>query len=551
MITFNRHYASLILVFLGIVFTILWVGNQWVLQEQIRSKAIEAAIFISGLFAVLGVIFVFSHYLLVRRLFVRPISVLSNGENLAMSSSNNCFEIQQLSDRFISLHNQISEMEEKLKHQSLHDRVTGLPNKMFFFDRLDQFLKDAQRNCVVTAVIVMNLERFKAINITLGNHLGDELLRIVGARLVNVLRDLDTVSHLHGNEFAILLHKVDIGGATTVANKISNTMELPFQIEAHQLLMSCTQGIAFYPEHGKTSEELVKHAHIALDIATRGHLKNSFYDVSLDNNNLSNISLSADLRQAINNNELQLYYQPKVNSNDGIVIETEALLRWIHPKNGFISPEEIVKSAEQSGFINPLTEWVIDTAISQTDLWQKQGMPIGVSVNLSAYNLQNPHLVPIVQYFLSNSTLEPSQLILEITESAMMANPKLAATVLTSFSEMGLKISIDDFGTGYSSLVYLKNLPVHELKIDRSFVMNIVTDTSDYSIVKSTIDLAHNLGLSVVAEGVEDQASWDVLDSLGCDTIQGYFVSKPLPPQEFETWYWKYSQEHGKLDKSA
>ncbi len=520
------------------------------LQEKVLSKAIEASIFIGGLFAFVGIMFVASVYFMVRRLFIKPVSALSLDKNLVISSGH-CLETQLLTDRFTSLHRQINEMEEKLKHQSLHDNVTGLPNKIFYLDRLNQFLKDSQRNCVMTAVIVMNLERFKEINNALGNHLGDELLRSVGDRLVSVLRDLDTVSRLCGNEFAILLHKVDVDGAIIVANKISNTMELPFQIETHQLLIGCTQGIALYPEHGETSEDIMKHAHVALDIAIRSHSKNTVYDALLDNNNVSNISLSADLRRAINNDELQLFYQPKVNSNDGIVIETEALLRWIHPKNGFISPEEIVKSAEQSGLINPLTEWVIDTAISQTDLWQKQGIPIGVSVNLSAYNLQNPHLVSIVQYLLGNSILEPAQLILEITESAMMANPKLAASVLTSFYEMGIKISIDDFGTGYSSLAYLKNLPVHELKIDRSFVMNIVTDKSDFSIVKSTIDLAHNLGLSVVAEGVEDQASWDVLESLGCDTIQGYFVSKPLPPQEFETWYWKYLQEHSEFDKSA
>lgn len=450
-------------------------------------------------------------------------------------------EMHLLMDAFINMQNQVKLRQTQLEHQALHDGLTGLPNRILLHDRIQQLIKDSQRNKTHPGIIMLDLDRFKEINDTLGHHVGDMLLQDVSKRLANVLRNLDSIARLGGDEFAVLLHDVDLEGAKVVANKITNCLALPFQIENHQLLVRCSQGIALYPDHGENHTDLMKHADVAMYVAKRGHFGHSIYNAEEDHHNITDISLSADLKDAINNNELQLFYQPKVDSKTGKVLSTEALLRWIHPDKGFISPEVIVDAAEQSGLIHPLTEWVIQTAINQTAAWQKTGIDIGVAVNLSAYNLQNPHLVTIVKYLLDSSELAPSTLTLEVTESAMMTNPKLAASVLTLLNNMGLKIAIDDFGTGYSSLAYLKNLPVHELKIDRSFVMNIVSDKSDVSIVKSTIDLAHNLNLSVVAEGVEDRESWDILDDLGCDIIQGYYVSRPIPMKDFEAWYVEYS----------
>lgn len=518
-------------------------------QDLIRlSNSKDSLIQTILLLATGGLLVIIILYFSINNILLKPLKKLTYalnkealGEDTEKLPLPKYFEMQQLISAFVNMQDEVKLRQSQLEHQALHDGLTGLPNRVLLLDRIQQLIKDAHRNKSKPAVIILDLDHFKEINDTLGHHIGDLLLQDVSKRLKNVLRNLDSIARLGGDEFAILLHNVDLEGSKIVANKITNALALPFLIESHQLLVRCSQGIALYPEHGKNDTDLLKHADVAMYIAKRGHFGHNIYNPDEDHHNITDLSLSADLKDAINNNELQLFYQPKVDSKTGKVIETEALLRWIHPDKGFISPELIVESAEQSGLIHPLTEWVITTAINQTSAWQKEGIDVGVAVNLSAYNLQNPHLVTIIKYLLDSSGLDSNKFILEVTESAMMLNPKLAASVLTMLSNMGLKVAIDDFGTGYSSLAYLKNLPVHELKIDRSFVMNIVTDKSDISIVKSTIELAHNLGLSVVAEGVEDQESWDILDTLGCDLIQGYYISKPLPVKDFNPWYIEYS----------
>ncbi|MDX1811425.1 MAG: EAL domain-containing protein [Gammaproteobacteria bacterium] len=505
-----------------------------------------------GLLIIVGV-FVTTHSIVIKPLkkLTTALDMEARGEQADLQLMPRHIEMRQLIQAFINMSDQVKLRQVQLEHQALHDGLTGLPNRTLMLDRINQIIKSSQRNHIKPAVILLDLDRFKEINDTLGHHVGDTLLQEISRRLMKVLRNLDTIARLGGDEFAILLHDVDVQGASVVASKITNALAQPFEIEKHQLLIRCSQGIAFYPEHGETEADLLKHADIAMYIAKRNHLGHCIYDPKDDHHDVSHISLSADLTTAIEENKLELFYQPKVDSRTGEVIASEALIRWNHPLKGFISPELIIEVAEQSGLIQNLTEWVIRTAIKQARKWQDMGMYLGVGVNLSVFNLRCPNLVSTTRQYLESAQLSAERLILEVTESSMMLNPELAAKVLTNLSNMGVKISIDDFGTGYSSLAYLKNLPVHELKIDRSFVMNIATDKSDISIVKSTIELAHNLGLSVVAEGVENQESWYILDNLGCDIIQGYYISKPIPAEAFNTWYMSYTNALSDVQQSS
>jgi len=511
-----------------------------------------------SLLAALGIIVVIATFFHLDKVVLKPLKNLTialkkqaKGEMTKDISAEKFLEIQELINAFNFMHKQIEQRQSDLKHQALHDGLTGLPNRALLLDRIQQVIKESQRTKITPALIMMDLNRFKEINDTLGHQVGDILLQEVSIRLKNVLRDMDTIARLGGDEFAILLHDIDLDDTKIVATKIINSLNQPFQVETHQLLIGASLGIAIFPEHGDSDSELIRHADIAMYVAKKNRLGYSIYSATEDQNSISNLSIASELRDAINNDELELYYQPKFSLRENKTVEAEALLRWIHPEKGFISPEKIIVAAEESGLIHPLTEWIIEKAICQTSNWNNQGIYIGVAVNLSVFNLQNPHLVTIVRYMLDSAQLESGKLILEITESAMMANPKLAAGVLSLLDAMGIKIAIDDFGTGYSSLAYLKNLPVDELKIDRSFVMNLATDKSDAAIVKSTIDLAHNLGLSVVAEGIEDKESWDILHEMGCDLIQGYYLAKPMPAEDFEHWFIEHSLDLLRAQRKA
>jgi len=507
----------------------------------VRSIIVIACI---GLMIILGIFSMTNFFVL------NPLSNLTSalnreadGEETEDLNLPKHIEMRNLIEAFTNMRDQVKLRQAQLEHQAMHDALTGLPNRILLIDRINQLIKDSKRNNIKPGVILIDLDRFKEINDTLGHHVGDTLLQEISRRLIKVLRDLDTIARLGGDEFAIVLHDVSAEGSKVVANKITAALVAPIHIEKHQLLVRCSQGIALYPEHGETDADLLKNADIAMYIAKRSHLGYSMYDPGEDNKDVANISLSADLTNAIKSHQFKLYYQPKIDAKTGTVVSSEALIRWQHPTKGFIPPELIIELAEQSGLILSLTDWVLKTSIEQAVEWRNQGMELSVAVNLSVFNLRNPNFVNTVRELLNESQLDPKLLILEVTESAMMLNPELASKILTELSDMGLQISIDDFGTGYSSLAYLKNLPVHELKIDKSFVMNIVNDKSDISIVKSTIDLAHNLGLKVVAEGVENQESWRILNTLDCDTLQGYFFSKPLAQSEFTNWYVEFTKK--------
>lgn len=423
-----------------------------------------------------------------------------------------------------------------LEYQARHDSLTNLPNRALLLDHLENELQNALEAAEPLALFVMDLDRFKEVNDTLGHHVGDRLLQEVSRRLISVLRRTDTVARLGGDEFAVLLPGADAERSRSVCKKILGALDRPIKVENLQLRAGISIGVALCPEDGQDSNLLMQRADVAMYEAKRHQRGFAFYAAERDENSIGRLGLAAELREAIEQGELMLEYQPMVDISTGRIFCAEALVRWNHPRYGCVPPEEFICIAEQSGVIRPLTLWVIDQALGQAAAWRRAGMDLRVSVNLSVRSLQDRKLPGQVQKLVDKHFCDPDTVILEITESALMSDPLTARRVMRRLSNMGFQISIDDFGTGYSSLAYLKQLPVDEIKIDRSFVTRMDRDENDAVIVRATIDLAHNLGLKVVAEGVESSDVLDLLEILGCDTAQGYFIRKPLHPSELASW---------------
>jgi diguanylate cyclase (GGDEF)-like protein len=426
--------------------------------------------------------------------------------------------------------------EEALEHQALHDALTHLPNRVLLHDRLQSAISAAVRGRGSVALLVMDLDRFKEVNDTFGHQCGDLLLGQVGQRLRGSLRELDTIARLGGDEFAILLPMATVDEAARTANRLISALQEPFAVGGLHLELDASIGIALAPDHGADADTLLRRADVAMYVAKRGNTGWAIYDADQDQHSPARLALVGELRRAIDGNELSLHYQPKVTYKASRVTCVEALVRWNHPQHGMLSPDQFVPIAEQTGLIRPLSRWVLEAAIRQSSEWWQEGLDIAVSVNLSMRNLHDPEIVDMIEELLTRWGVPAARLIVEITESSLMADAARAMEVLTRLRQMGVGISIDDFGTGYSSLAYLKRLPVDELKIDKSFVLHMAHDENDHAIVRSTIGLAHDLGLSVVAEGVEDEAAWELLTALGCDVAQGYFVSRPLPANELRRW---------------
>ncbi len=423
-----------------------------------------------------------------------------------------------------------------LEHQALHDALTSLPNRVLFNDRIDHAIASAHRDETQLAVMMMDLDRFKDINDTLGHHMGDLLLQQVAERLHALLRESDTVARLGGDEFAILLPHTDMSHVMAVAQKIDQALDAPFLLDTHDVDVGVSIGIALYPEHGETPQILLQRSDVAMYMAKQGNLTTAIYNVEEDPHSLHQLTLVTELRRGIKEEQLVLRYQPMVDIANESVIGVEALARWQHPHLGLLSPDRFIPVAEKTGLIKPLTEWVLNAALYQVASWYQNGIELIMSVNLSAHNLQDAKLAGLVSRLLHSWQIPPALLQLEITESAIMVDPERAGETLARLDEMGVRLAIDDFGTGYSSLVNLRQLPVDELKIDKSFVMNMQDNENDAVIVRSTIDLAHNLGLSVVAEGVEDRDVWNLLNLLDCNVAQGYYLSKPLDAETVVDW---------------
>jgi diguanylate cyclase (GGDEF)-like protein len=427
-------------------------------------------------------------------------------------------------------------------YQATHDDLTGLPNRACFYDRTDQALRHADRDGTSTAVLLFDLDRFKDINDTLGHKYGDQVLREVGPRIRRGLRDADTLARLGGDEFCVLLPGVHgVQAAVEVAERVMAILEEPFDLDGMTLAIEASCGIAVAPADGDTADLLLQRSDVAMYVAKNSHTHIVSYDADLNVNSPARLSLLGGLRTAIAQDELVLHYQPKADLVSGHIQGVEALVRWQHPTLGMVPPDQFIPPAEQSGLIKPLTTWVLNTALAQLREWRERTdepflAELTMAINVSVRNLLDDAFPAEVAAALDRWHVPAEMLELEITESAFMADPVRAHRLLSELSASGVKLSVDDYGTGYSSLTYLKNLPVDQLKIDQSFVLHMNEDTHDASIVRSVIDLGHNLGLTTVAEGIEDLDTWRQLIELGCDSAQGYYLARPMLATAFEAW---------------
>lgn len=424
----------------------------------------------------------------------------------------------------------------QLEHMALHDSLTDLPNRALFMNQLDHAVEAMQRGDSTIAVLVMDLDRFKEVNDTLGHNIGDQLLQQVAFRLRQALGQHDVMARLGGDEFAVFLPKASEQEAVQAAQKIIKALELPIPLAELDIPIATSVGITMFPSHGRSAMVLLQRADVAMYYAKRQRSGFAIYSQQIDPNSLRRLTMVGELRHAIDNDELLLHFQPKINVQTRTCCGVEVLVRWRHPQHGMMPPMEFVPLAEETGLIRPMTRWVLDSALHHWSIWNRKGHRISVAVNLSVRNLMDPKLEELVATQLKRWNVPAECLQLEITESDLMSDPERAIKVLSALDEMGIRLSIDDFGTGYSSLAYLKRLPVDELKIDKSFVMGMENDDNDAMIVDATIDLAHRLGLKVVAEGVENERVLGMLAKLNCDVAQGYFISRPVEQGALVNW---------------
>ncbi|VAW93811.1 GGDEF domain protein [hydrothermal vent metagenome] len=420
----------------------------------------------------------------------------------------------------------------KIAHEAMHDPLTGLPNRVLVTEQLQHDIALAERTKTKLAVFIMDLNNFKEVNDTLGHPEGDRLLINVAQRLLKAIRESDTVGRLGGDEFAMVLPDINEEDAIKVANKILEELLPSFALDDHTLKVGASIGIAMYPDHGIDHTSLVRLADVAMYEAKKDKSDVCVYRAELDKYTPLRLSLMDYLHTALETNQLQLHYQPQISLAENKVVSVEALIRWYHPELGWIFPDQFIPIAENTGLINQVSDWVLEQAFMQWRKWQDKGMDLQIAVNLSARDLANPNLPVRIAELCKKYRMYSNGIKAEITESAIMYNPEQVIEIMKEPDVQRLQFSIDDFGTGYSSLSYLKRLSVEEVKIDKSFITDMVKDDSDASIVKSVIDLVHNLGRVVVAEGVEDIETLTQLKLLGCDKVQGYYFSKAVPVNE-------------------
>jgi diguanylate cyclase (GGDEF)-like protein len=454
-------------------------------------------------------------------------------------------EVGNLARSFDHMRLSIQANQKKITKLAYEDQLTELPNRVQLRERLQEILSGPTQSCQQLAVIVMDIDRLKHINDVLGYGFGDKVLQTVAARLRNLAKQEGAeLARVGGGQFALVLPQADLLGAQRMAQKIAERLENPVVSDGQTVDLRAGMGIALWPEHAGDADILLGHAEVAMYAAKRKSVGVQVYDPALDSGSALTLSMLSELRQAIDQNELRLYLQPKVDLTNHRVVAVEALVRWQHPQRGLVPPMDFIPFAEQTGFVRYLTLWMLEEAARQWQSLQPETGFMRVAINLSTRDLMDHEFPAKVDTVLARHNAPLKGFCLEITESAIMDDPERAEATLNQLAASGYKLSIDDFGTGYSSLAYLKRLPVTELKIDKSFVMGMEKSESDAQIVRSTIELAHNLGLSVVAEGVENLQVYQLLGELNCDEGQGYFMSKPMPCDEFVAWRNRWDKTH-------
>ncbi len=422
-----------------------------------------------------------------------------------------------------------------LRHQATHDPLTGLANRRLLWESLEGAIASGQGGGTL-ALLLLDLDRFKEINDNLGLDAGDAVLRQVASRVRTALGDDPTIARLGGDEFGAILPGCDEAAAIGAAARILESLGRPMEVEGQRIDLGGSIGVALHPDHGSDPGTLLRFADIAMYSAKRDHGGTAVYDRGQSRNDPRRLAMIAELRQGIDRGDLRLHYQPKIDLATMRPVGVEALVRWEHPEDGLIPPDLFIPLAEETGLIRPLGSWTLREGLRQERAWRRAGRRLGIAVNLTAENLTDRELAPTVERLLGEFGTPPGALTLEITESAMLADPASALGVLERIRGRGVRIAIDDFGTGYSSLSYLKRLPVDEVKVDRSFVRDLTSDRRDACIVRAVIDLARNFGLRVVAEGVEGRAVADRLRAMGCDQAQGYYFARPMPPEGLDAW---------------
>ena len=427
------------------------------------------------------------------------------------------------------------------ERQALHDLLTGLPNRKLLVQRARQALAEAKASDTRVGLFLIDLDRFKEINDTLGHHVGDSLLKLVGRRLDKVVGDDVTVARLGGDEFAVLVTGFsDDQEPIDLAQQIRGALAQPFRSDGMSFEIDGSLGIALHPQHGLDVETLLQRADVAMYVAKDRSTGVEIYTPEDDRHSTMRLGLLAELRGALSERQLELHYQPKADLRTGDVVGVEALLRWRHPERGMVPPDDFIPLAEQTALMRHITQFVVDEALAQLALWWRDGLRVQAAVNVCARDLYDRDFSDFLRERLDHYGVPPRALMVEVTESVLMADPARAASTLLSLAAVGVGVSLDDFGTGYSSLVHLKRLPVSEVKIDRSFIMRMDVNEDDAAIVRSIIDLASVLGLRVVAEGVETRESWDRLAVYGCDAAQGWFLSKAQPAADITDWLRSY-----------
>jgi len=438
-------------------------------------------------------------------------------------------------DQTAELRTQTATLEKQAAYSSTHDALTDLPNRSLFYDRVEQAILSANNQNKSLSILLFEIENYKDVYDTLGRNSSDVILKQIVSRLQGVFKFQENIARIEGNTFSILINDSQLD-TLQIARNIQQSMQTAFVVDRLQVAVHTATGVVHFPEHGEDVDTLVQRAGVALYMARNNKEGYAVYDPSFDAHSPHRLTLMSELRHAFTRNELTLYYQAKVNVQTGSVYGAEALVRWNHPKHGFISPDEFIPMAERTRTIQELSAWVIRQAFTDCAQWHQEGKDLIISVNLSAKDLHDPELPDLIAGIQAATQVNPKWIVLEITEGSIMTDPEKALEIIQRLHEMGYKLSIDDFGTGYSSLAYLKKMPLAELKIDRSFVQDILHSDNDAVIVKATINLAHNLGLQVVAEGVEDAEIMTKLKDYECDIAQGYYLNKPQSVADFNTW---------------